>query len=164
MRGIARDGLRARALGASPAPASMYDAIEVVVQPQPAVEGGPLGRFVSEDTSNTAWSCSNHSKTVDHQVRLVHPAPDVVYYNDYLERNSRTVQVAATGQTLVVSLFQPCLPVAIKAWLSRSMACGKKEIDRVAAVPSGRVAEFGYSTPARVRRWSCWQVGVSRRI
>jgi hypothetical protein len=96
-------------LGASPALATMYEAIEVVVEPQPAMEGGAQemrpGGYVEYRVT-----VHNYSKTTDHQVRLIQPAVTVTYHNDYLERNSRTVQVAH-GSTLAVSLFQPALPV-----------------------------------------------------
>ena len=97
-------------LGASPAPAKVFESIEVVVEPQPAVEGSPLeprhGGYIEFRVV-----VQNHSKTADHKVRLVQPASTMALFCDYLARNSRTVQVAH-GETLVVSLVQPLVAVA----------------------------------------------------
>ena len=84
--------------------------IEVNVKPQPDLDGGtPEVRAAGYVEHRVVLH--NHSKTADHVVRLYHPVDGVGYYEDFLERNSRTVQVAH-GATLTVSLFQPPLSVA----------------------------------------------------
>jgi hypothetical protein len=96
-------------LGASPAPATLYQSIEVTVQPQPSVEGAAPASHPGGYIEYRVV-VHNGSKTVDHQVRLIQPTRSVGQYGEYLERNSKTVQVAHES-TLVVSLFQPSLPV-----------------------------------------------------
>ena len=132
-------------LGPSPALAARYDAVEVVVEPQPAVEGGPLeicpGGYIEYRVT-----VRNHSKTVDHEVRLVHPARSIVtYYTDYLARNSRTVQVAH-GSTLVVSLFQPSLPVTDQNLAVEIDGFRQKELIDFSS-PFGTGFSYSYTAP-----------------
>ena len=87
-------------------------------------------------------------------------SPTVAYYDDYLERNSRTVQVAH-GSTLVVSLFQPSLAVTDQSLAVEIDGVRQKDLVEL-PVPFGR--GFRLIPRPRAPSWPCWQVGVSRRI
>ncbi len=95
----------------TPAFAARYGDIEVLVEPPPTPEGGisetyPGGYF------EFRIKVRNHSKTAPHKVRLFYPAAGQSRaYEDTLQRNSRTVEVAP-DTTMLVSLFQPKLSLS----------------------------------------------------
>ncbi|HEX4142771.1 MAG TPA: hypothetical protein VHY91_04400 [Pirellulales bacterium] len=131
-------------LGTSPAAAAVYGSLEVVTGPQPSMEGGAPearpGGYIEYRIE-----VRNFSKTVDHRVRLVHPTRTIAYYDDYLERNSRTVRVPHESK-LLVSLFQPALPVFDESLAVEIDGIRQKELIDL-PTPLGR--GFGTSSGAR---------------
>jgi hypothetical protein len=130
-------------LGAWPALAEQYHDIEVIVEPQAAVEGSPpenrSGGYIEYRVT-----VRNHSATVDHRVRLSHPSNSISYFGDYLQRNTRLVRVDRDS-TLVVSLFQPSLPIFDENLIVEIDGIRQKELVALPC-PVGRRMGFGRVT------------------